>query len=245
MQLLGNVGEQIIESDDPDQRAGRAHDWHAPHTMAAHADHHPARSLQWVAQEGEDEMKVADVMTSPAHVCRPEEPLSRAAQLMWDHDVGVVPVVDREQRAIAMITDRDICMAAYTQARRLEDLRVHQAMSKLVYTCHPEDRLTAAERTMRVHQVRRLPVVDDAGRLLGVLSINDVCRARAVPAQAGLSTDVITTLAAIGKARDAVPVESTGETAVRVSSLRVNEALPVSTRMPPAPIRDPAVLFRF
>lgn len=200
-------------------------------------------------------MKVADVMSSPAYPCSPTETLDRAAQVMWDRDTGVVPVVDREGRAIAMITDRDICMAAYTQGRPLNQIRVQQAMSKVVYTCHPEDKLSAAERTLRVHQVRRLPVVDDTGRLLGVLSINDVCRARAESPLSGLTSDLLTTLAAIGKPRAS---EATAQAArptpserpavsvpVRRPAYRETDALPSSPRVPPQPIRDPSSLFRF
>ncbi len=196
-------------------------------------------------------MKVADVMSSPAYTCSPNETLDRAAQIMWERDTGVVPVVDREGRAIAMITDRDICMAAYTQGRALGEIRVQQAMSKVVYTCHPDDKLSAAERTMRVHQVRRLPVVDDAGRLLGVLAVNDICRARAQSPLSGLTSDLVTTLAAIGKPRSAQPTfaeqkeRATVPVAARRPTYRETDALPGSPRMPPQPIRDPSSLFRF
>jgi CBS domain-containing protein len=195
--------------------------------------------------ESEDAMNVAEIMSKPAYTCSPHEPLSRAAQLMWDQDVGVIPVVDREGRAIAMITDRDICMAAFTQNRPLSELRVQQAMSKVVYTCHPEDKLTAAERTMRVHQVRRLPVVDDAGRILGILSINDLCRARAGAPLGGLTADVVATLATIGKPRAIAPKEPAPEPPIRAPSYRATDALPTASRMPPPPMRDPASLFRF
>lgn len=200
-------------------------------------------------------MKVADVMSRPAYLCSPTETLARAAQIMWDRDVGVVPVVDREGRAIAMITDRDICMAAYTQERALSEICVQQAMSKVIYTCHPEDKLTTAERTMRVHQVRRLPVVDDAGRLLGVLAISDICRARAQSPLSGLTSDLLATLAAIGKPRTSQPAAPAAGLApseqkpvappVRRHAQRETESLPSTPRMPPQPIRDPSSLFRF
>jgi CBS domain-containing protein len=193
-------------------------------------------------------MKVAEVMSSPAHVCGPSEPLARAAQIMWDQDTGVVPVVDREGRAIAMITDRDICMAALTQGKPLSELRVRSAMSKLLYTCHPEDELSAAERTMRVHQVRRLPVVDDAGRIVGLLSVNDICRERA---RLAVVPDVVTTLAAIGRPREGAgkrvaPREPAAEAQqIRRPRYRETDTLLGPPRMPPQPIRDPVALFRF
>jgi CBS domain-containing protein len=196
-------------------------------------------------------MRVADVMSSPPYTVRPGESLARAAQIMWNEDTGVVPVVDGERRAIAMITDRDICMAAYTQGRPLAELRVEQAMSKQVHTCHPEDKLSAAERTMRVHQVRRLPVVDDVGRILGVLSLNDVCRARAESPLGSLTSDVLTTLAEIGKSSRvrakvrAQPRERTQQAVEIVSARPENDEPPSSPRVPPPPIRDRSSLFRF
>jgi len=98
---------------------------------------------------------------------------------MWERDCGGVPVVARssEGRVVAMITDRDVCMAAYTTGRPLAALRVCDAMSRELHTCKPGDPAADAEATMRDNQVRRLPVVDDAGNLAGILSIADLARA--------------------------------------------------------------------
>jgi CBS domain-containing protein len=201
-------------------------------------------------RESEDDMNVADIMTSPAHTCSADESLDRVARIMWEHDSGVVPVVDRQGRAIAMITDRDICMAALTQGRSLAEIRVAVAMSKLVYTCHPDDRVSAAERTMRTHQVRRLPVVNDAGRIVGVLSISDIGRARVTAHQ--LPSDLDTTLAAIGKPRSEPAIaraKKPERAAALLAPLRRSypgaSDLSGSLRMPPPPIRDPSSLFRF
>jgi CBS domain-containing protein len=64
-------------------------------------------------------MKIRDIMSQDVATCREDDSLDRAAQLMWDRDVGSVPVVDGEGRPLGMITDRDICMAAYTQGEAL------------------------------------------------------------------------------------------------------------------------------
>jgi CBS-domain-containing membrane protein len=130
---------------------------------------------------------------------------------------------------------------------------VREAMSKLVYTCHPEDKLSAAERTMRLHQVRRLPVVDDQGQVVGVLSINDVCRTRArsllAHAVEKLVSDVIITLAAIGRPRaeDADPVSKHADAAADLleKADKGAAAAPPALRMPPPKLREPASLFRF
>jgi len=68
-------------------------------------------------------------MTTHVRTCRRDEPLSRAAQLMWDTDCGVVPV-DDDSTVVGLVTDRDICMATYTQSKAPEAVRVDSAMSK-------------------------------------------------------------------------------------------------------------------
>jgi CBS domain-containing protein len=102
--------------------------------------------------------------------------VNRAAQIMWEADVGCVPVVDAENRVVGMITDRDIAMAAYTQGRALEAISVESAMATQVYTCSPGDDVSSAEERMQKFQVRRLPVVDSAAKLVGIVSMNDIAR---------------------------------------------------------------------
>ncbi len=118
-------------------------------------------------------MTVKDIMTRTAYKCRPHDSLQLAAQLMWDHDCGCVPVVDDDDHVVGMLTDRDICMSAYTRDLPLSRLAVADAMAKEVFTCAPDDSLDTAEQLMGRRQVRRLPVVAD-GRLIGVLSLNDL-----------------------------------------------------------------------
>lgn len=119
-------------------------------------------------------LRVRDVMTSLVHTCQVNDSLERAAQLLWEHDCGCLPVVDTEGVARSMITDRDICMAAYTGGCSLRELRVEDSMSRGLVACGPDDELTTAAERMAEHQLRRLPVVDDAGRVRGVLSVNDL-----------------------------------------------------------------------
>lgn len=123
-------------------------------------------------------MSVEQLMTKDVRVCRPEESLNDAAKIMWESDCGCVPVVsgDDERKLVGVITDRDICMAAYTQGKRLEDLPVDRAMAREVLTCSPADAIAAAERMMRKACVRRLPVVDESGHLLGIVSLADIAR---------------------------------------------------------------------
>jgi len=119
-------------------------------------------------------MKVKDLMKPDVKRCADYCTLNSAAQLMWDHDVGCVPVVDKDDHIIGMLTDRDICMNAYIQGGPLTGATVSSAMSKEVFSCRPEDEIALAEKIMREKQVHRLPVVDTGGKLVGIISLNDI-----------------------------------------------------------------------
>lgn len=119
-------------------------------------------------------MKVQEAMTSDAKSCRPTTNLAEAGAIMWEHNCGTLPVVDSEDRVIGMITDRDLCMAAATRNRLASDMAVGEVVSGKVYACAPEDDVKSALKTMEQHQVRRLPVLTNNGRLAGILSLDDV-----------------------------------------------------------------------
>jgi CBS domain-containing protein len=123
-------------------------------------------------------MRVQDLMATKPWLCSKDDSLECAAQKMWDHDVGCVVVVDDGGRAIAMLTDRDACMAAYTQGRALRDIRVSTAMSNGLCACRPGDSILDVWSLMRGGKVRRLPVLDESGIPVGVISINDIARAQ-------------------------------------------------------------------
>ena len=129
-------------------------------------------------------MKASDVMARRPATVRPEDSLARAATAMRTRDCGSVVVLDPRRVPIAMLTDRDICLAALRTGRALADLQVREAMSRKLFTCGPNDELSRVEDMMSLHQVRRLPVVDLGGRLLGVVSLDDI--AKAARHQAGL-----------------------------------------------------------
>jgi CBS-domain-containing membrane protein len=121
-------------------------------------------------------MKVSELMTTEVRACHPHEMLNRAAQLMWENDCGAIPVIDTGGKVIGMLTDRDICMAAYTRGIPLAHARVENAMSPEVCTCIATDTIANAADQMRQRQVRRLPVIDDDGVLIGILSFSDIVR---------------------------------------------------------------------
>lgn len=121
-------------------------------------------------------MQVEELMNRHVLTCRTDHPLDCAARIMWEQDCGIVPVVDDLGRVIGVLTDRDICMAAYTQGRRIQEIKAFSVMSKRVHTCNASDSIERAEQIMREHRLRRLPVTDAAGRLVGLLSLSDIAR---------------------------------------------------------------------
>ena len=151
-------------------------------------------------------MKVQDLMTREVGTCRAFDGADQGARVMWERDCGAVPVLDQEGAVVAMLTDRDLCMAAMLQGRGLSEIRVSSAMSKGLWSCRADDDLSHAEEVMRAHKVRRLPVVDAHGKLLGILSLSDLARAATEPKPHGTRTkpvepsEVGTTLGAISSA---------------------------------------------
>ena len=121
-------------------------------------------------------MKASELMNTDVKSCSVSDTLQRAAQLMWENDCGAVPVIDGDGRVVGMITDRDICMSAYTQGLPLWQIPVPSAMATRVHGVREDEAIDAAERLMRRVQVRRVPVLDREARLKGILSLNDLAR---------------------------------------------------------------------
>ena len=119
-------------------------------------------------------MKVVDIMMGTPYFCRPESNLGSATELMWTRNCGFLPVVGREGKVVGVITDRDICIALGTRGRPSGDVAVAEVMSKVVFSCTPEDEIAIAIKKMREGRVRRLPVITRGGSLVGVLSMDDI-----------------------------------------------------------------------
>jgi CBS domain-containing protein len=121
-------------------------------------------------------MRVEQVMTKTVATCSPGGTLNDAARAMWERDCGFVPVTesDGSGRVVGIVTDRDACMAAYTRGQALAQIRIGDVMSTGVRSCKPSDEIAEAETVMRRAQIHRLPVIDDAGRLVGVISLADI-----------------------------------------------------------------------
>jgi CBS domain-containing protein len=131
-------------------------------------------------------MRVKQLMTGQVESCRSSQSLSDAARIMWERDCGFVPVTAEDGPALmGVITDRDICMATFTQGRAPGDIAIGSVMTRELHTCRPTDDIATAADLMRKAQVHRLPVVDARGDLLGVISLADIARESAQEARAG------------------------------------------------------------
>ena len=119
-------------------------------------------------------MKVREVMTKQATFCYPDTSLSQAAELMWKRKCGFLPVRGEGGNIIGVITDRDISIALGTRNRRPSEVLVKDVMTGRLFTCTAEDSVGCALTTMRIEGLRRLPVIDREGALVGVLSIDDL-----------------------------------------------------------------------
>jgi signal-transduction protein with cAMP-binding, CBS, and nucleotidyltransferase domain len=122
---------------------------------------------------------------------------------MWDCDCGAVPVRESNGASlVGIVTDRDICMATWSRALAPNAILVSQVMSHGVVSCGPRDSITRAESIMRENQIRRLPVVDDGGRIVGILSLADIARATnpSKPTSDLSSEQLAETLAGISRA---------------------------------------------
>ena len=153
-------------------------------------------------------MKIGEVMSRGARTCRTDDSLAEAARIMWEGDCGCLPVVDAAGRLAGMITDRDVCMAAYTQGARLQDCRVASAMTRDAAACTPADSLGRVHELMRSRRVRRIPVLDAERKPIGVVTLGDLVRG----AQHALSDkrethEVLRTLDEVARPRVVAPSE--------------------------------------
>jgi CBS domain-containing protein len=134
-------------------------------------------------------MQVRDVMTSKVSMVKPDALLSEVAKRMRDEDIGAVPVADGD-KLIGMVTDRDIVTRGVAETSDVSRIRARDVMSPKVLYCMEDESVTDVLINMRDEQIRRLPVVNQEKRLVGVVSLGDLSQAetdRAGDALAGIS----------------------------------------------------------
>ena len=209
-------------------------------------------------------MQAKELMAREPRAVRLHERLDAAARVMWEQDCGFCPVLDSTGVLIGVLTDRDLCMAAYTQGKALFELPVTAAMARSVRTVRAEDTVQAVLAVMQQAQVHRTPVVDARGMLVGIISTNDLVRAAAnrpaaidanlvikalatIGAPRALAVPATATASAVATPRPAAPAEVAkvrSETVASVATAVAANAAPaspvVTTQAPNAPVVAPA-----
>jgi CBS domain-containing protein len=116
---------------------------------------------------------VADVMTRDVRTMRPDDSVVQAAQAMDELNVGVIPVCEGD-KLVGMVTDRDIVVRGVAQEGELRNMKLTDVMSAHVRCVHEDDDLDQVLSEMADAQIRRMPVVDDDDRIVGIVSLGDI-----------------------------------------------------------------------
>jgi CBS domain-containing protein len=117
-------------------------------------------------------MKVREAMTRDVRLVKPDQPISEAAKLMAELDIGALPVEDGD-RLVGMITDRDIAVRAVAVGRG-PDTPVREVMSGEIKYCYDDQSVDEVTQNMGELRIRRLPVLSRDKRLVGILSLGDL-----------------------------------------------------------------------
>ena len=120
--------------------------------------------------------KCSEVMTKKPVCCVPNDLVTKAAELMKSGHVGSIPVIENEQtqKLVGIVTDRDLALKVVADGLDVKSTKVESVMTHKVVTCGPEDDLQKAVDAMSKHQLRRIPVVDKDGKVLGIVAQADV-----------------------------------------------------------------------
>lgn len=122
--------------------------------------------------------KCKDLMTKNPVCCLSSDSAEKAAQTMKREDIGSVPVVEDNQskKLVGIVTDRDLALKIVAEGRDPKSARVSDVMSRELVTCSADDDAQNAIDAMEDHQIRRLPVVDTTGRIVGIIAQADIAQ---------------------------------------------------------------------
>ena len=120
--------------------------------------------------------KCNEVMTKDPVCCLPNDSVAKAAELMKSEDIGSIPVIDNEQtrKLVGIVTDRDLALGIVAEGLDAKSTKVETVMTRKVVTCLADDDLQKALDAMAEHQLRRIPVVDNDNKVVGIIAQADV-----------------------------------------------------------------------
>jgi CBS domain-containing protein len=120
--------------------------------------------------------QIRELMTKDPRTVKPEATAADAAKLMRDEDTGVAPIAEGGGKLVGVVTDRDIAIRVVAEGKDPRSTKVTEIASKNLVTIDPQQELDEVLRLMAQHQVRRLPVVEEDGKLVGIVAQADVAR---------------------------------------------------------------------
>lgn len=122
-------------------------------------------------------MKIRDLMQKDLVTCGLDATAADAALLMEERNCGILPVVSPEDGSLrGLVTDRDLCLAARRTGVPLSAFSVERAMHPATYVCRETDDVRRVHELLREHQIHRIPVVDEADKVIGIISLTDLAR---------------------------------------------------------------------
>ncbi len=120
-------------------------------------------------------MEIREVMTSKVQVCRPSDGIQVAAMKMKDYDIGAIPIVENDQRVVGILTDRDIVIRGLIDPKfNVSTMTCRELMTSDVISVYADADVHEVANLMAEQQIRRLPIVDNQNRLVGICSIGDL-----------------------------------------------------------------------
>lgn len=154
-------------------------------------------------------MKIKKLMTKDVGFCRPSDDLAAAVEVLRQRDCGAVPIVNKDQEPVGMLTDRDIALALADRDLKPSEVKIGELLKKKIVICAEGDRVEKALKKMRKYRVRRLPVVNKKKELAGILSISDLMIFKKT--KKALRKKIYATLKAISRPRRIILQEIVGD----------------------------------
>jgi len=121
-------------------------------------------------------MKAKEAMHKGVEWVSPDTPVTTLAKKMLEQDIGAIPIGEND-RLIGIVTDRDITLRAVANGKDISGLTARDVMTKGIVWCRDIDEVNQAANVMQTKQVRRLPVIDQNKRMVGILSVGDISHA--------------------------------------------------------------------
>ena len=121
-------------------------------------------------------MKIRDCMQTKVYWLQPDDTVKDCAELMSNNHIGCVPICDNNKKIVGIVTDRDVILRAIACDKDVNTTDLNEIMSKDVYYCNLNLDVNEAQNLMNKNQIRRLPIVDDDDKIVGIITSGDLIK---------------------------------------------------------------------